>query len=177
MVVVHTLGRWARNLKVMLETISLLADNSVGWVSITENIDWSTHMGRFLGRELGNVAELFSDLLSVQVKKGTGERVLQGRHLGGISFGHSPCWGGPKGDRHQSCDPEHPGGVHPIPAEAEAVRELFRRYAAGNTTLSQLAAWMNSQGFRTRNMQRLPSGDDSQTSGPKLFTITVGTIR
>ena len=54
-----------------------------------------------------------------------------------------------------------------MPKEAEAVRELC--YAAGSTTLSQLAVWMNSRGFRTRNMHRLPSGNDCQAVGPKLF--------
>ena len=50
-----------------------------------------------------------------------------------------------------SCDPEHSGGVHPVPREAEAVQQLFRRYTAGSTTLSQLPGWVNAQGFRTRN--------------------------
>ena len=57
-----------------------------------------------------------------------------------------------------------------MPKEAEAVRELFWRYAAGDTTLSQLAAWLNSQGFRTRNMHSLSDGRGSQVAGPKLFT-------
>ena len=38
-VVVHTLDRWSRNLKVTLETVSQLSRNNVGLVSITENID------------------------------------------------------------------------------------------------------------------------------------------
>ena len=65
---VHTLDRWARNLQVMLETISLPAKYNVGWVSITENIDWSTPMERFLGRELGTVVELYLDLLGIHVR-------------------------------------------------------------------------------------------------------------
>ena len=57
--------------------------------------------------------------------------------------------------------------------EAEAIRELFRRYASGSTTLSQLASWLNECGFRTRNMHR-PKGDDGNGGGvadPKLFTV------
>ena len=41
-VVVHTLDRWARNLKVLLETVAILNQYGVGLVSITENLDWST---------------------------------------------------------------------------------------------------------------------------------------
>ena len=68
------------------------------------------------------------------------------------------------------CEPEHPGGVHPIKAEADAVKELFRRYSSGTTTLSQLAGWMDAQGFHTRNMHRLRDIDDGLADGPSLFT-------
>ena len=43
-VVVHTLDRWARNLKVMLESLSMLGQHNVGFVSITENLDYSTSL-------------------------------------------------------------------------------------------------------------------------------------
>ena len=169
-VVVHTLDRWSRNARIALESLATLARNNVALVSITENIDYSTDQGKLMTIMLAGFAEYFSNSLGTHIKKGIGERALQGRHLGGVPFGYSPCWEGPKGDRRQSCDPEHPGGVHPVPAESEAVRELFRRYVAGNTTLSQLAFWMNSQGFRTRNMHHLSDGSGSQAAGPKLFT-------
>ncbi|MFC2017801.1 recombinase family protein [Chloroflexota bacterium] len=57
--------------------------------------------------------------------------------------------------RYASADPEHPGGIHINPMEATAVKEIFSRYASANTTISQLAAWLNNEGFRTRNMHRL----------------------
>ena len=121
--VCHTLDSWGRNLKVLLESVSTLDQHNVGLVSITENIDYSTDQGKLMTIMLAGFAEYFSDSLGTHIKKGIGERALQGRHLGGIPFGYSSCWEGPKGDLHQSCAPEHPGGVHPVPAEAEAVRE------------------------------------------------------
>jgi site-specific DNA recombinase len=54
--------------------------------------------------------------------------------------------------------------------EANAVIEMFRQYATGTTTLAQLAAWLNDQGFRTRNTKKLPRPDGLLTSGPRLFT-------
>ena len=54
--------------------------------------------------------------------------------------------------------------------ETEAVRELFRHYATGTTTLSQLATWMNGQGFRTRNMKKIADGSGILQGGPRLFT-------
>ena len=67
-VVVHTLDRWSRNQKVMLEAIDVLGRASVGLASITENIDYSTPHGRFTTQTLGSVAELYSGMLSVHTK-------------------------------------------------------------------------------------------------------------
>ncbi len=53
-VVVHTLDRWARNQMVLLESQAILASNQVALVSITEPIDWSTPMGKWMGRSVGN---------------------------------------------------------------------------------------------------------------------------
>jgi hypothetical protein len=50
------------------------------------------------------------------------------------------------------------------------VAEVFRRYATGPATLSQLAGWLNEQVFRTRNMHRLPDSNGNLTRGPRLFT-------
>ena len=69
-----------------------------------------------------------------------------------------------------TCEPEHPGGLHPNLREAEAIREVFRRYAAGTTTLSQLAEWLNDQGFRTRNRHWVEDGFGNWSQEPRLFT-------
>lgn len=57
-----------------------------------------------------------------------------------------------------------------VPKGAEAVRKLFEYYATGNWSLSKLAAWLNNQGFRTRNKHRLRGPDGQIASGPRLFT-------
>jgi site-specific DNA recombinase len=111
-VVVHTLDRWARNLKVMLETVAILNQHGVGLVSITENLDWSTAEGRLVARTLGSFGEFFSDMLGTHVKKGISERAHLGLHLGSIPFGYESCWERVDGERRRRCHPEHPGGVH-----------------------------------------------------------------
>ena len=73
-VVVHTLDRWSRNLRVTLESLKTLAENDVGLVSITENIDYSTAQGKLFTQMLGSFAEYFSESLSTHVKKGQSER-------------------------------------------------------------------------------------------------------
>ncbi len=169
-VVVHTLDRWARNTQIALESLGTLAKNNVALVSVTENIDYSTAQGRLLTTLLAGFAEYFSDSLSTHIKKGLGERAHNGRHLGGIPFGYLSCWEGPKGGRQLACESEHPGGLHLDPEEAESVKEMFRRYASGSTTLSQLAGWMNQEGFRTRNMHRRGSDDDGGAADSRMFT-------
>jgi site-specific DNA recombinase len=158
-VVVHTLNRWARNLRVMPETLGTLAKHNVTLVSITERVDYTTPQGRLIMQVLGGFAEFYSGSLSTHIKKGVEERARTGLHLGGIPFGYQSCKLG-------GCDPEHSGGMHLVPGEAGAVRQVFRRYAKGTTTGAQLAAWMNDQGHRTRNMHRM----GAETTEPRYFT-------
>ena len=167
-VVVHTLDRWARNLKVLLDTVGMLSQHGVGLVSISENLDWSTPEGRLVARTLGSFGEFFSDMLGTHVKKGISERAIQGLHLGSIPFGYHPCWERVDGERRRTCNPEHPGAVHFAEGESDAVKEMFKRYATGTATSAQLAFWMNGQGFRTRNTKKLPGPDGVLVSGPRL---------
>ncbi len=169
-VVVHTLDRWSRNLRVSLDAIRILDQNQVGLVSITEKLDWSTPEGRLTAHMLGILAQYYSESLGIHVRKGLDQRAHEGKHTGGIPFGYESCWTGNKGERKRLCDPEHPGGIHIHDKEGPAVTELFRWYSSGTTTLAQLAAWLNDQGFRTRNMHRLPDVSGNLTSGPRLFT-------
>ena len=169
-VVVHTLDRWARNLRVLLESVAILNQHSIGLVSINENLDWSTAEGRLVARTLGSFGEFFSDMLAVHVRKGISGRAQQGLHLGGIPFGYQPCWEKLKGEPLLKCHPEHPGGIHIHPTEGPAVSHLFQWYASGTTTLSQLANWLNDQGFRSRNMHKLPNPQGNLLAEPRLFT-------
>ena len=68
------------------------------------------------------------------------------------------------------CEPQHAGGVHLNLREAEAVRELFRRYVTGTATLSQSAQWLNDQGFRTRNRHWVQDGAGNWSQEPRHFT-------
>src|SRR5918996_431661 len=169
-VVVHTLDRWARNQRVMLESLAILAEHQVALASLSENIDYSTPQGRLFIQMLGGFAQYFSDSLATHVSKGLTQRAIQGRHGGGIPFGYASCWESQGAERKRLCHPEHPGGVHLVGPEADAVKEMFRQYATGTATLAQLAVWLNGQGFRTRNNKRLPGPDGLLTSGPRLFT-------
>jgi site-specific DNA recombinase len=149
-VVVHTLDRWARNMKVLMETVTQLLENDVGLVSITENIDWSSSQGRLVAQMIGSFAEFSSGVLSTHTKKGVAERARKGLHLGSLPFGYQLC-DPPKKGRKKPCAPAHKGGIHKVPREARAVEYMFREYSTGTTSMVQLARWMNREGYRTRN--------------------------
>ncbi|HZA25551.1 MAG TPA: recombinase family protein, partial [Dehalococcoidia bacterium] len=107
-VVVHTLDRWARNQRVMLESLSILAEHQVALASLSENIDYSTPHGRLFIQMLGGFAQYFSDSLATHVSKGLTQRAIQGRHVGGIPFGYASCWESQGAERKRLCNPEHP---------------------------------------------------------------------
>ena len=146
-----------------LEGMAALSKRGIGFVSITENIDYSTAQGRLQAQILGSFAEYFSESLAGHIRKGQDQRASEGRHTGGIPFGYASC---KDEQKRPLCEPEHPGGVHLIPIESDVVRELFQKYAAGTTTTVKLAAWLNGHGYRTRNMHR--NGDE--TAQPRMFT-------
>ena len=149
-----------------LEAMGILAQHNVTLASITEQIDYSTPQGKLFMTMLSGLDEFYSDSLGVHVKKGVSARAHQGKHLGGIPFGYQTCY--EKGLL--QCDVEHPGGLHPVPKEAKAARELFTRDASGTTTLSQLASWLNTNGFVTRNTKTQLDQAGNQVGGPRMFT-------
>jgi len=168
-VVVHSLDRWSRNLKVTLDTFKQLADNRIAFVSITENIDYSSPEGKVFTAMIGAFSQYFSDSLAKHTSKGMKERAMSGFQNGDVPFGYQRC--------SDQCGDAHPGRVHLVFTETEAVKQLFSFYACGDRSLSGLASWLNEQGFRTRNRRPLDNGRGGLTAGPRPFTLySVGGI-
>ena len=86
-VVVHKLDRFARNLRVLLESLERLERSRVGFVSVSENVDFSTPMGRMVLSTMGGLAQFYSDNLSSETMKGKRERKAQGLYNGLLPFG------------------------------------------------------------------------------------------
>ncbi len=170
-IVTHTLDRWSRNLKVTIESLSILSKHNIGLVSITESLDYSTPEGMLNLHMLGAFNQFFSSSLAKHVKKGQEQRILEGKHHGTIPFGYESCWEQTEsGERIRRCNPEHPGGIHIHPKEGPAVSELFKRYASGAATLATLAGWLNHRAFRTRNTRTSSDAIGNAVAGPRLFT-------
>ncbi len=85
--VVHKIDRFSRKLRITLEYFEKLGKAGVGFVSIQNQIDYSTPSGKFMLVMQGGLAELYSDNLSEEVKKGLDERKEQGLYNGLLPFG------------------------------------------------------------------------------------------
>lgn len=86
-IVVHKLDRFARSLITTLRELSRLEKSGVGFVSINENMDFTTPIGRVLLALLASFAEYYSRNLSAEVKKGLHEKKRQGLHVGMVPWG------------------------------------------------------------------------------------------
>ena len=137
-VVVHTIDRWARNIRVQTEALQRLGAAGVGFVSLTENIDFSTPSGKLMLTMIGGFSEFFSDQLAIHVVKAQRQRAEMGLPVGPIPFGYAPG----------------AAGEAPVvdPAAGEAVREAFAARAAGQSN-GAIAAMLNRAGFRTKRGQ------------------------
>lgn len=157
--VVHTLDRFARNLKLKLAALERLSKAGVGFASVTEDMDYTSAHGRLFLQQMGAYNEFFSNMLAVHVKKGLRQRAREGLLNGDVPFGYRRCRleDGCPGERCR-------GGVHVEPLEAEALRRAFSAYLDG-ATQTELARSLNAEGFRTRNKI-----DRGRGSGPQPFT-------
>ncbi len=131
--VVHKIDRFSRKLRVTLEYFEKLGKAGIGFVSIENQIDYSTSMGKLMLVMQGGLAEFYSDNLSQEVKKGLGERKAQGLYCGSLPFGAM------KGED---------GVPVPDPATFPGLQTSFEQAAQGKTD-REIAQYLNAQGHRT----------------------------
>ena len=161
--VVHSIDRWSRNLGVTLESFKRLAESGIAFVSITENIDYSTPEGKLFIAMIGAFAQYFSDSLAKHTSKGLKERAFSGLPNGDIPFGYRrEDLGKTSGERRQ---------IYVVPEEAKAITHIFQMYASGGNSLASVASWLNEKGFRTRNKRELKNGSGNLVTGPQPFTL------
>jgi DNA invertase Pin-like site-specific DNA recombinase len=86
-VLVHQLDRWARNVLVCLSALRDLERAGAEFVSVSENLDFTTPFGRAMLGVLAIFAQLYSDQLSQRVTRALEIKRARGLHVGGIPFG------------------------------------------------------------------------------------------
>jgi len=124
--------RNSRNFMAMMDD---LRKQGKEFASVTESLDTSTAMGRFVMDIIQRIAQLESDQIGERTHMGMGQKANANA--------------GPLGKRAPFGYAYVDGRLQPVPAEAAAVAEVFRRYAAG-AGKQELAGWLNAQGFRGR---------------------------
>ncbi|HUR26247.1 MAG TPA: recombinase family protein [Candidatus Thermoplasmatota archaeon] len=129
------MDRIHRNSRNFMAMMDQLRRSKREFASVTESLDTSTAMGRFVMDIIQRIAQLESDQIGERTHTGMEEKARQqGGSLG------KPA---PFGYRYLE------GMLAPVSTEAPVVAELFRRFSAG-ATKQELATWLNEQGLRGR---------------------------
>ncbi|USK56385.1 recombinase family protein [Cytobacillus solani] len=81
-VVVYKLDRISRSTKHLIELAELFEEKEVEFVSVQDNIDTSTAMGRFFFRIMASIAELERDIISDRTRAGLSAARSRGRKGG-----------------------------------------------------------------------------------------------
>lgn len=81
-VVVYKLDRISRSTKHLIELAELFEEKGVEFVSLKDNIDTSTAMGRFFFRVMASIAELERDIISERTRSGLEAARARGRNGG-----------------------------------------------------------------------------------------------
>ena len=136
--VVHKLDRFARNVRITPEYLDKLEKAGVGFVSISEQMDFSTPIGKVILANLAAFGQYYSDNLSTEVSKGLKERAEQGLWNGPVPFGYIP----------------EEGKLVVVAGEAEIVNRIYEMYASGTHTDQTVATWMNQTEFLPRHSRR-----------------------
>lgn len=133
----HQLDRFYRNLKLQLETLGQLGRWNVGYLSVTEQIDYSTPQGMLFLQMLGAFNEYYVANLRRETKKGKAGRAKAGKNNASTTaYGYTR-----NGDGLDVIDP----------ATSPAVILAFEAYAQGDRSDTDVADLLNRS-------QYLPSG-------------------
>lgn len=79
-VIVHKLDRLTRNISDLYDLVEMVTKHNVKLISLSENIDTSTAMGRMFVYLLGIFAQMFLENLRDEVRKGMSKRAEKGFH-------------------------------------------------------------------------------------------------
>lgn len=130
-ILVHKLDRFTRNVRLLLETLDSLGAMKITLVSISEQIDFSSPIGKVILTILAAFAQYYVDNLREETIKGNREKAQRGFWVGPVPVGYR------KLDK---------GTIVPSD-DAETVRELFRLYHEG-LSFYEVAESLNERGLR-----------------------------
>ena len=155
-VIVHAIDRFYRSLSGLLAALDLLRRHNVSFVSLTENLDFTTPWGKLTLALLGTLAEIYLDRLRAETSKGLRQRARKGLHNGSVPFGY--C----KGLCSRCTDLNGPGYcplvgradrgdgevLLPHPLESVGLRRIFRLSALCRFSDRDIADYLNQTPVR-----------------------------
>jgi site-specific DNA recombinase len=144
-IIARKLDRFARNLRVTLEMLERLNRCGVGFVSISENMDFASPIGKVNLATLAAFAQYYSDNLSFETKNGEAERKAQGLYNGLLPFGIKPNTKR-NADGVPVADPQ--SAPAPDPETYSGLLLAFRLAAEGKSD-REVADALNAAGCRT----------------------------
>lgn len=176
-VVVDKVDRFYRHLKGLLTALDQLNQASVAFVSVKENLDFSSPWGKIALTILGILAEVYIDNLRQETRKGRLARARNGKWNGSIPFGY--C----RGTCSSCTDPNGPdycpyaGGADrgpgnrliPHPIESIAVQQAFAWYATGDFSDGDIAQRLNAEPCKILEGLTIPyrtKGKPGEQPGP-----------
>ena len=128
----HQLDRFFRNLKLQLETLGQLGKWGVGYLSVTEQIDYSTPQGMLFLSMLGAFNEYYVANLRREVRKGKG-----GHAKKGLNNASQPAHGYVRTEDGRDA-------IETV--AASAVKLAFEAYASGEYSDTSVADLLNREG-------------------------------
>ncbi len=81
-IIVYSFSRFARSTKHLLEALDELRSLNVNFISITENVDTSTPMGKALFTIIAAISQLERELISERVINGLNNARAKGKQIG-----------------------------------------------------------------------------------------------
>jgi|CXWL01.1.fsa_nt_gi DNA invertase Pin-like site-specific DNA recombinase len=153
-VVVYKVDRLSRSLLDFSQLLEFFDKNNVTFVSITQQFNTNTSMGRLTLNVLLSFAQFEREIISERTKDKMGAARKRGQWLGGRPpFGYTR----EKDSKKLTINPE----------EASIVKEMFKLYIDGNS-LIQVAQILNNRGLRSRQWVM----KNGKTYGGKKYGVT-----
>jgi DNA invertase Pin-like site-specific DNA recombinase len=140
-IIVHKLDRFARSLITTLRELQRLERAGVAFASVSEQMDFSTPIGRVVLTMLAAFAQYYSDNLSSEVRKGLAEKRRQGQFVG------RPPYGALRVAGHLTIDPDRADDLRlalELAASLSADRAAAELNARGIRPPRHAAAWGGS---------------------------------
>lgn len=139
--VIWRLSRLSRSLPDLLDIVDQLNAHNIALVSLNEQFETQTPLGRFTLQMMGAAAQLEREQISENVSLAAIQRTKQGKwNCGNNVLGYR--WTRDPGTGE--------GYVEVVPEEADLVRRIFELYATGDYGYKAITNLLNKGGYRTK---------------------------